>query len=279
MSSSIPWLQSSPCIMGIVNCSPDSFHAANAVAETAIRQAEAMVAAGATLLDVGGEATNPSLSIAASTQEKALLQCERVLPVIEAIKQRFDVAVSVDTSEPLVMQESIRLGVDCINDQRSLFYPGAADVVIAADIPVILMHSYLAVACGDRSVDIVERVQREWLQQFDQLVEQGLKPERVILDPGFGQGNFGKDCAENYRLLAHLPQLVKLGFPVLVGWSRKSMVRDVSHGAPPEQLLPGSLAAAVYAVQKGASILRVHDVAETVQAMAVLEALQRAEVG
>jgi dihydropteroate synthase len=259
------------CIMGILNCSPDSFFNGATGLDATLHQAEQMIEAGADILDVGGEATNPAISIQVSSGDKAQLQCERVLPVIEAIRQHFDIQLSIDTSEPLVIQETVDAGVNIINDQRSLQLPGAAEAAIKADVPVILMHSYLMnepVRQADESV--VERVKREWLEQLTHLQQQGLRQENVILDPGFGQGNFGKNLQENCELLAQLPELVVLGYPVLVGWSRKSMIGDLAGGCPPRERLPGSLAAALIAVQNGAAILRVHDVAETVQAVNVL---------
>lgn len=259
-------------VMGIINCSYDSFYAATAKVDAALHRADSLVKAGADILDVGGEATNPFLTIEESSPDKAALQCESVLPVIEAIRSRFDVPMSIDTSEPLVMAEAVKAGVACINDQRSLQLPGAVEVAVEADVPAILMHSYLAGPPANKSGSIVERVKREWLDQLNKLAAQGLKKERVILDPGFGQGNFGKDLQDNCELMIHLPELVALGYPVLVGWSRKSMIRDLC-GISIEECLPGSLAAAIVAVQKGASIIRVHDVAETKQALRVLEAI------
>lgn len=259
-----------PLIMGIVNCSPDSFFAGATNLDATLRQAEYLVASGADVLDIGGEATNPAISIQRSSDEKAQLQCERVLPVIEAIRAHFAVPLSIDTSEPLVMQEAIKAGVDIINDQRSLQLPGALEVAVAANVPVILMHSYLV----DKPIwregeSVVNRVAREWLARLHLLTEQGLRPDNVLLDPGFGQGHFGKNTVENCELLRDLPILVELGYPVLVGWSRKSMIGDLAGGCSPSQRLPGSLAAAVIAAQKGAAILRVHDVLETAQALAV----------
>jgi dihydropteroate synthase len=264
---------SEPAVMGVLNCSLDSFHAGQEELDPILRRAEAMVQAGVSILDVGGEATNPGIQLVESSAEKAALQCERVLPVIEAIKSRFDTPMSVDTSEPLVMSEAAKAGVSCINDQRSLQLPGAAAVAIESGLPVVLMHSYLVTDPVRGNEPIVDRVRREWVAHLGELTALGLKSEQVILDPGFGQGNYGKNLAENCELLAALPQLVELGYPVLVGWSRKSMIGDIAGGCPATDRLPGSLVAAVIAAQKGAAILRVHDVAETVQALAVLRAV------
>lgn len=259
-------------IMGILNCSADSMHNGSTDIKEILTQAEKMIDEGVDILDIGAEATNPSIKIQVSSDEKATLQCERVLPIIEAIKKRFDVKMSVDTSEPLVMREAINRGVDLINDQRSLQLPGALAVVVETGVPVILMHSYLLKNRSSLDEPIVMRVKREWLAQFRSLTEQGLKPEQVILDPGFGQGNYGKNLKENTDLLAGLGELVLLGYPVLVGWSRKSMIADLVGGCTVSDRLPGSLAAAVIAMQKGACILRVHDVAQTLQALAVARA-------
>ena len=261
-----------PAIMGILNCSPDSFYAGSKATDSVLTRAEKMVEAGVGILDIGGEATNPFVQVTESSAEKSALQCERILPVIEAIKQRFEIPMSVDTSEPLVMREALMAGASMINDQRSLQLPGAVEVAAKSNATVVLMHSYLVTEAKRSEESIVGRVKREWLQQLGCLLERGLKKEQVILDPGFGQGNYGKNLEENFALLAALPEFVELGYPVLAGWSRKSMIGDVS-GCPPEGRLPGSIAAAVIAAQKGASILRVHDVGETAQALAVLAAL------
>ncbi len=269
-----------PLIMGIVNCSPDSLFAGSVDRDLILRRVEEMVLAGVHILDIGGEATNPGIvPLEQSSRQQGLAQCDRVLPIIEAIRSRFDTPLSIDTSEPLVMQEALRLGVDIINDQRSLRLPGAEAVAIKANVPIILMHSYLVDKPTRRHGEcMVDRLKREWLTRLSELTQKGLSSENVILDPGFGQGHFGKNLQENNELLCSLPELVALGYPVLVGWSRKSMIGDLCDGCSISERLPGSLAAAVIAAMKGATLLRVHDVSATVQALAVWRAVSSLEV-
>lgn len=264
---------SRPHVMGILNVTPDSFSdgGQHASLDAALRHAEAMVAAGATLIDVGGESTRPGARVVSPIEE-----LERVAPVVEAITRELDVIVSVDTSTPAVMRESARLGAGLINDVRSLARDGALDAAADTGLPVCLMH--MRGEPGDmqndpRYDDVTAEVVRFLRERMQVCVTAGIPVGRIVLDPGFG---FAKTLSHNLSLFKHMEQLHALGRPLLVGVSRKSMVghalgRDVAHR------LYGSLALAALAVAKGACILRVHDVAETVDVVRMIAAVQAAE--
>ena len=252
--------------MGVINCSPNSFHAPVQNYDEALSQAEAMIQAGAAILDVGGEATNPFVNIECEAPS-VQAEIDRVALVIDAIKERFDVLVSVDTSRPEVM---LAANADMINDQRALQLPGALEAAIKLDVPVCLMHFFDKRVPGSTSLQVMLMQIKNDLMAFVKRCElAGIARNKLIIDPGFGQGNYGKSCDENFYLLSHLDQLVALGLPVLSGWSRKSMIGDVL-GVTADKRLYGSITAAVISAQKGASILRVHDVAATMDAIKVL---------
>ena len=264
---------SRPHVMGILNVTPDSFSdgGRHAGVVAALRHADAMMAAGATLIDVGGESTRPGACAVSSIEE-----LERVAPVVEAIARELDVIISVDTSTPAVIRETARLGAGLINDVRSLSRDGALEAVASSGLPVCLMH--MRGEPGDmqndpRYDDVASEVVSFLRERMDACAAAGIPAGRVVLDPGFG---FAKNLAHNLSLFNRLEQLHTLGRPLLVGVSRKSMVgqtlqRDVSHR------LYGGLALAALAVAKGANILRVHDVAETVDVVRMIAAVQAAE--
>jgi dihydropteroate synthase len=264
---------SRPHVMGILNVTPDSFSdgGRHAGVVAALRHADAMMAAGATLIDVGGESTRPGARAVSSIEE-----LERVAPVVEAIARELDVIISVDTSTPAVIRETARLGAGLINDVRSLSRDGALEAVASSGLPVCLMH--MRGEPGDmqndpRYDDVASEVVSFLRERMEACAAAGMPAGRVVLDPGFG---FAKNLAHNLSLFNRLEQLHTLGRPLLVGVSRKSMVgqalqRDVSHR------LYGSLALAALAVAKGANILRVHDVAETVDVVRMIAAVQAAE--
>ena len=264
---------SRPHVMGILNVTPDSFSdgGRHAGVVAALRHADAMMAAGATLIDVGGESTRPGARAVSPIEE-----LERVAPVVEAIARELDVIISVDTSTPAVIRETARLGAGLINDVRSLSRDGALEAVASSGLPVCLMH--MRGEPGDmqndpRYDDVASEVVSFLRERMDACAAAGIPAGRVVLDPGFG---FAKNLAHNLSLFNRLEQLHTLGRPLLVGVSRKSMVgqtlqRDVSHR------LYGSLALAALAVAKGANILRVHDVAETVDVVRMIAAVQAAE--
>lgn len=261
---------STPTIMGILNTTPDSFsdgghlRAGDDVAggfrvsvHRALAAAEAMVTAGAGIIDVGGESTRPGAA-AVSEQE----EIDRVVPVVAAIRERLDVLISVDTSTPRVMSEALAAGAGLINDVRALSVPGALDAVAASAAAVCLMHMRGEPRTMQQDVaytDVVEEVFLFLQQRRDECESAGIAADRIVVDPGFG---FGKTVGHNYQLLAGLARFHALQVPLLIGLSRKSMIGLVVE-RPVAERLAGSLAATVYALQAGASIIRTHDVAAT----------------
>ena len=254
---------SKPALMGIVNVSPDSFFAATTTLEAVLSRVETMVTQGVDIIDLGGEATNPSTSGLGLDSAMGFSQeLERVLPALEAIRSRFDVLISIDTSNPVLMREAVGLGADMINDQRALTRPGALEAVASLGVPVCLMHHFDPPRQpGLSSVDeLLNQVVNDLDARANVALAAGVHRERIILDPGFGQGRFGKNTDENFALLAQLPAVIKLGYPVLSGWSRKSMISDVLGGRTPEERLYGTVAVDSLATFLGACILRGHDV-------------------
>lgn len=259
-----------PVVMGILNVTPDSFSDGGKYhqLDAALYQAEQMLNDGAVILDVGGESTRPG---AADVSEADELQ--RVVPVIEALRQRFDCVISVDSSKAAVMSAAVQAGADMLNDVRALQEPGALQVAVTAQLPVCLMHMQGAPRVMQHAPqyrDVVAEVTQFLLQRAAECQQAGVRKEHIILDPGFG---FGKSLAHNYELLKQLDSVCADGYPVLAGMSRKSMIGQLLN-EPVEQRLAGSLACATIAALKGARIIRVHDVKETVQAVRVVTAMQ-----
>jgi len=259
-------------VMGILNVTPDSFSDGGRFnsRESALVRARQMVSDGASFIDVGGESTRPGAS-EVSTQE----ELDRVCPVVEAIAKELDAVISVDTSNPVVMAETARLGAGLINDVRALQREGAPEVAAEAGIPVCIMHiqGEPDTMQNDPRYRNVRRDVSSFLTERMRVAEQaGVRADNIILDPGFG---FGKSVEHNYQLLATLEQLHILGHPLLVGVSRKSMLGAVT-GRDVNERLPASLAAATISAMKGASILRVHDVRETVDAVRIVTAVKEA---
>ncbi len=264
---------SRPQVMGILNTTPDSFsdggnsYCDNRLSiDIALRRAEQMLVDGASIIDVGGESTRPG---AASVSEQEEL--DRVVPVVDALVNKLDALVSVDTSTAKVIRESARYGAGMINDVRALLRDGALLAVAETDLPICLMHMQGQPNTMQDSPaydDVVADV-RSFLQgRIDACHAQGITRERIILDPGFG---FGKTLAHNLALLQRLSEFTDLGYPLLVGMSRKSMLGQLL-GRSVDERLPGSLALAILAAQRGAAIIRVHDVAATVDVLKVLSA-------
>ena len=257
-----------PQVMGILNVTPDSFSdgGRHNSLDLALRHAEAMINAGATLLDIGGESTRPGAAEVSEDEELA-----RVVPVVEAIARRFDVWISVDTSKAIVIREAARAGIHLINDIRSLQEPGALQAAAETGLPVCLMHMQgqpKTMQHSPKYEDVVAEVAEYFVEQIARCENAGIPKSKLLLDPGFG---FGKNLNHNYQLLARLAELHHFGLPLLVGMSRKSMVGQLLHVSP-EQRVTGSVACAVIAAMQGAQIVRVHDVKETVEAMRVVEA-------
>jgi dihydropteroate synthase len=261
---------SRPRVMGIVNATPDSFFDGGRHASTAalVALCEAQVAAGADILDIGGESTRPGAHAPSAAQELA-----RVLPIVRAALG-LGVPVSVDTSEPLVMRAALDLGADIINDVRALRRPGALACLAAHPrAGVCLMHmkgepdTMGTLASYD---DVVAEVVAFLGARLTAVQEAGVASERIVLDPGIG---FAKSAEHNLALLARQGELAALGRPLLVGWSRKGTLGRIT-GRPVGERLAASVAAALAAVARGAAIVRVHDVAETVDALKVWRAAQ-----
>ena len=260
-------------VMGILNVTPDSFSDGGrfAALDAALRHAEAMVQAGATLIDVGGESTRPGAPVVLPQEE-----LDRVAPVVERIARELDVIISVDTSAPIVMTEVARLGAGLINDVRSLRREGALQAAAATDLPVCLMH--MLGEPGDMQdnphyEDLVGEVSTFLADSMARCAAAGIGAERIVLDPGFG---FAKTLQHNLSLFKHMEALHALGRPLLVGVSRKSMVGQTLN-RPVAGRLYGSLALAALAMTKGARILRVHDVAETVDVVRMIAAVDSAD--
>ncbi len=260
-------------VMGILNVTPDSFSDGGRFSQldAALRHAEAMVVAGATLIDVGGESTRPGARAVSPTEE-----LERVAPIVERIHRELDVIISVDTSTPAVMRESARLGAGLINDVRALQRDGALDAAAATGLPVCLMHMLGEPGTMQNDPhyhDVTREVGEFLVERLDQCAAAGIAAQRIILDPGFG---FAKTLAHNLSLFKHMEALHALGRPLLVGVSRKSMIGNAL-GRPVGERLYGGLALAALAITKGARILRVHDVAETMDVVRMIAAVDSAE--
>ncbi|AZF44457.1 Dihydropteroate synthase [Pseudomonas sp. R1-43-08] len=260
-------------VMGILNVTPDSFSDGGRFSQqdAALRHAEAMVAAGATLIDVGGESTRPGARAVSPVEE-----LERVAPIVERIARELDVIISVDTSTPAVMRETARLGAGLINDVRALRRDGALDAAAATGLPVCLMHMLGEpgnMQDNPHYDDLVGEVCGFLADRVAQCASVGIGPEKIILDPGFG---FAKTLQHNLSLFKHMEALHALGRPLLVGVSRKSMIGQALNRPVGERLF-GGLALAALAVTKGARILRVHDVAETMDVVRMIAAVESAE--
>ncbi|MEP1469679.1 MAG: dihydropteroate synthase [Halieaceae bacterium] len=264
--------------MGVINTTPDSFSDGGSLysnqqlnLERAFERACEMTAAGATILDIGGESTRPG-----ATAVPLEVELDRVIPLLERVVAELEVVVSVDTSSPQVMQAASAAGAGLINDVRALTREGALAAAAATGLPICLMHIQgepQTMQAAPVYEDVVAEV-GDYLSARVQTCEQaGIARNRLLIDPGFG---FGKTVAHNLQLLQGLPQLVAMGLPILVGLSRKSLIGKIL-GRDMDQRLPASLALAVMAAERGAAIIRTHDVAETADAVAMAVAL--AEMG
>ena len=264
---------SNPRVMGIVNVTPDSFSdgGRHDDSRAAVVHCERLVAEGADILDIGGESTRPGAPRVAADDEWA-----RIAPVLAAAVA-LGVPVSVDTCKPEVMRRALDAGADIINDVQALQMPGALAAVAGSGAGVCLMHmrgepaSMMALADYG---DVVSEVGDFLAQRAEAALEAGIPRECVALDPGYG---FAKTAEHNLLLLAGQQRLAELGYPLLVGWSRKRTLGDIT-GRPVDQRLPASLAAALRAVSAGASVIRVHDVAATVDALKVWAAVDAAKI-
>jgi dihydropteroate synthase len=262
---------SRPRVMGALNVTPDSFSDGGEYLElaAALRRAERMVEEGAAIIDVGGESTRPG-AVPVTAQD----EIRRVAPVIAAIRERLPVPVSVDTSKPEVMRAAVAAGAGLINDVRALQRPGALDAAAELGVPVCLTHMQGepdTMQQGPAYRDVVAEVAGFLRGRMAACMAAGIPAGRILLDPGFG---FGKTLTHNLTLLARLRDIAALGPPLLVGLSRKSMLGAIT-GRPVTERLAGGLAAALLAVERGAVLVRAHDVAATVDALSVVAALHQ----
>ena len=256
-----------PQVMGILNVTPDSFSDGghfNCI-DTALAQAEQMINDGAVVIDIGGESTRPGAPDVCEREE-----ISRVIPVLKAIKQRFDVIVSIDTSKANVMSEAIEQGAGLINDVRALQNEGCITAVAQSDVAICLMHMQglpRTMQHAPHYDDLLTDISLFFQARVLACSKAGISKARLVIDPGFG---FGKTLDQNYQLLAGLNTFEPLTLPILAGLSRKSMIGNLLNREL-DQRLPGSLAAALIAAQQGAKIIRVHDVKETVDALKILD--------
>ncbi|EJK2115848.1 dihydropteroate synthase [Vibrio navarrensis] len=261
---------STPQIMGILNVTPDSFSDGGQFThlDAALRQVEKLIQAGATIIDIGGESTRPGAPEVSLEEE-----LNRVIPVVKAIRASSDVWISVDTSKAEVMRQAIEAGADLINDIRALQEPGALEIAAKAQVPICLMHMQgqpRSMQHSPNYQDVLREV-GEFLRERVKVCEQaGIAKELLILDPGFG---FGKTLEHNYHLLAHLESFHQFGLPLLAGMSRKSMIFKLLDKKPADCMV-ASVTCATIAALKGAQIIRVHDVEETVEAMKIIQMMK-----
>ena len=259
-----------PLVMGILNATPDSFSDGGKfrTASDAIIQAELMIKSGADLIDIGGESTRPGAK-PISLQE----ELDRVLPIIEALKG-CGIPLSIDTYKAETMRQALRTGVDCVNDIWALRQDEAVSAVLESkDCGIVLMHMQrdpLTMQFDPDYQDIITEVSQFLDERAKLLIQNGIGRDRIAIDPGFG---FGKSLEHNINMLSHFESFTTLGFPLLAGISRKSMLGKITGKETHERMAP-SIAAAIMAADRGAQIIRVHDVAETVDALMLWEALQ-----
>ena len=266
---------SSPVIMGVLNVTPDSFSDGGRYLQVddALRQAESMIREGALIIDIGAESTRPNAHPVSEQQE-----LDRILPVIERIKQQLDVVISIDTSTPKVIVESALLGAGLINDVRALQRDGALAAAAATGLPICLMHMQGQPNTMQQQPcyrSVVDEVQAFLQQRIDACLAVGITREQLLLDVGFG---FGKTLQHNLELLRRLAEFEVFAIPILVGMSRKSMLGAILGGAPVNERLFAGVGAATIAVINGASIVRTHDVKATKEAIAVAFAVKNLEL-
>ncbi|MFT6429701.1 MAG: dihydropteroate synthase [Halopseudomonas sp.] len=258
--------------MGILNVTPDSFSDGGRYLrlDQALRHVQQMLEEGATLIDVGGESTRPGADPVSASQE-----LDRVLPVVEAISQRFDTIISVDTSTPQVMCESASAGAGMINDVRALQRDGALMAAAQTGLPVCLMHMQgepQHMQQTPQYASVIDEVSAFLIERVTACVQAGIPANRLLLDPGFG---FGKTLEHNLQLFAGIESLRPAGIHLLVGVSRKSMIGQLL-GRSVDQRLAGGLALAALAVRSGARIIRAHDIAQTLDVVRMTEAVMSA---
>ncbi|WP_100913088.1 dihydropteroate synthase [Pseudoalteromonas spongiae] len=258
-------------IMGILNLTPDSFSDGGSYQQidSAVICALAMLENGATIIDIGGESTRPGAPDVALEEELA-----RVIPVIKAIRKKSDCLISIDTSKAEVMRQAVNAGADIINDVRALQEPNALATTAELGVPVCLMHMQgqpRTMQSNPNYDDVINDIKQFFVERIAACEAAGISRDKIILDPGFG---FGKTLAHNYHILKYIDEFKMMGCEVLAGLSRKSMIGNLL-GRDVDQRLAGSVAGALIAAQKGAKIIRVHDVTETADALNVWRACEQ----
>ena len=257
--------------MGVINPTPDSFSDGGHFDsfEKAFQHAQQMIAEGVDIIDIGGESTRPGSKAVAQSVE-----ISRTVPLIKAIREISDISVSIDTNKPIVMQRAVEAGADIVNSVDALGHKGALDVVAELNVPVCLMHMQgtpETMQLEPQYDNVVEEVKDFLQKRIDDALNAGISFDNIMVDPGFG---FGKTMQHNLLLLKSLADLKSLGRPVLAGLSRKRMIGTILD-KPVDQRLYGSISLAVIAAMHGADIVRVHDVAETVDAIKIVNALNQ----
>jgi len=258
-------------IMGILNFTPDSFSDGGSYqhVDSAVISALAMLENGATIIDIGGESTRPGAPDVALEEELS-----RVIPVIRAIREKSDCLISIDTSKAEVMRQAVNAGADIINDVRALQEPNSLATAAALGVPVCLMHMQgqpRTMQANPQYTDVINDIKQFFIERIHECEKAGITRDKIILDPGFG---FGKTLAHNYHILKYIDEFKMMGCEVLAGLSRKSMIGNLL-GRDVDQRLAGSIAGALIAAQKGAKIIRVHDVTETADALNVWRACEQ----
>ncbi|HHS0405531.1 dihydropteroate synthase [Haemophilus influenzae] len=266
-----------PKIMGILNFTPDSFSDSGQFfsLDKALFQVEKMLEEGATIIDIGGESTRPSFLYNDADEVSEQEELHRVVPVVEAVRSRFDCWISVDSSKAVVMREAASVGMDLINDIRALQEPNALETAVKLALPVCIMHMQgqpRTMQANPHYENVVQDVFAFLQKRTNECLSAGVKKENLIWDMGFC---FGKSVQHNYQLLQNLNEFCHSGYPVLAGLSRKSMIGAVLNKAVDQRVI-GSAAGALIAAQKGAKILRVHDVAATSDMLKVWQATENA---
>ncbi|MCM1958344.1 dihydropteroate synthase [Acinetobacter modestus] len=261
---------SQPQIMGILNVTPDSFSdgGQHHQKDQAVQHALQMIEDGANIIDIGGESTRPNASPVALEEE-----LRRVIPVVEVLSN-YDVIISIDTSQPEVMRAAVQAGAHIWNDVRALTRPQALETAAELNIPVVLMHMRgepTNMNQLDQYQDVTEDVIQELQQRLDQAIAIGVKPENIIIDPGFG---FAKNAQQNFQLLNEFWKLNRMGYPILSGLSRKRFIGEALNGVPAQERAVGSVIGHLLSIQQGASIVRAHDVKATSDAIKVWNMMQ-----
>lgn len=258
-----------PHVMGILNVTPDSFSdgGKHNSKEQAVKRALQMVQEGASIIDIGGESTRPGASIVEIEEE-----IRRVVPIVETLAS-LDILISIDTSQPKVIEAAVKAGAHIWNDVRALTVPNALETAVKLDIPVVLMHMRGEPTTMNSFASyhhVIDEVLQELKCRIDVALAKGVQQKNIIIDPGFG---FAKDTQHNIDLLKHFTALKSFGYPILSGLSRKRFVGDITDSKDAQERVIGSVVGHLLSVQRGASIVRVHDVKETVDALKMWKAV------